>query len=285
MVQWESYELTQTTMPLIEKHHIIDLFCAVEELHPRSPRTGPGRPVLMSENEVITAVIYHILIERAHTLKDIHHNLIRYHRDDFPRIPQYSAFVDQCHTALPVMMALLKLLLADTAPVRLLDSTMLPVCKIHRADRHKVAQRIAHFGKNNQGWHYGFKLHASIDPAGRLCGIALTSANVYDAHAMKATLNEYCILACGDTHYGARVMGGKIKEWYGTAIIAPPHPKQKKKIAAKWQLAFLAARSKIEAVFDILKEHLGLVSSFPRSERGYLLRYVSVLLAYQLSVL
>lgn len=39
---------------------------------------------------------------------------------------------------------------------------------------------------------------------------------------------------------------------------------------------------KIEATFDLLKELLPLVSSFPRSVNGCLLHYVRILLGYQM---
>ncbi len=74
-------------------------------------------------------------------------------------------------------------------------------------------------------------------------------------------------------------------EAYGTIVIAPPHPKQRKKMMTAWQHLFLKVRSKIESVFDFLKEHLQLVSSFLRSTRGYLLHYVRVLLGYQVMML
>jgi hypothetical protein len=54
---------------------------------------------------------------------------------------------------------------------------------------------------------------------------------------------------------------------------------------AFWQFFFLGQRSKIEAVFDMLKEHLHLVSSFPRSVRGSLVHYVRILLGYQIMAL
>ena len=72
---------------------------------------------------------------------------------------------------------------------------------------------------------------------------------------------------------------------YGTVIIAPPHPKQKKKIAVPWQISLLNIRSKIESVFDYLKEHMNLVTSFARSVNGYLLHYVRILLGYQIMAL
>ena len=263
--------------------HITDLCCWLDDLTPCA-YVGRGRPSSLSTNEILTLLIWNTLVLRQKTLKDLHRFASLYHAQDF-RIPAYSTFVAECHRALPAILTLLKELLVDTADIRLMDATMLPVCKLHRADAHKTAKNVAQFGKNWQGWHFGFKLHASIDTNGRLAGIALTGANVYDAQMMPKILNEHCRVAVGDTLYGARVMGKKVWKEYGTIIIAPPWPKQRKKIAAPWQIDLLNLRSKIESVFDILKEHLHLVSSFPRSVSGYLLQYMRTLLGYQVAVL
>lgn len=66
-----------------------------------------------------------------------------------------------------------------------MDSTMLHVCKLVRANRHRVAKGIASFGKNWQGWHYGFKLHAACNPKGQLAAVYFTPANEHD------TANRY----------------------------------------------------------------------------------------------
>lgn len=162
----------------------------------------------------------------------------------------------------------LQQLLCTDEPVKFMDSTMLPVCTAKRADRHRVAARIARFSRNHQGWHFGFKLHVSVTKGGHLCALALTPADVYDAQVIPHLLNSKTKIAVGDSHYGASVMRKKIWQQYGTVIIAPPHYKQKKKLMAPWQHALLNMRSKIEAVFDVLKQHLLLVSSFPRSVHG-----------------
>lgn len=208
-----------------------------------------------------------------------------YHRNEFPKIPNYSAFVDHCHRMMPLLWNILERCLADTAPLRFMDSTMVPVCKQVRSDSHKVAKGIAQFGKNHQGWHYGFKLHASVDTHGRFCGLLLTPANIHDAQRIPYLVNQHTKIAVGDTSYGARVMREYIWETYGTIIIAPPHPKQKKKMITDWQYVLLTMRPKIESVFDYLKEHLHFVSSFPRSVKGYLFHYLRILLGYQLMVM
>lgn len=165
------------------------------------------------------------------TLKDLHRFIAMYHQSDFPTFPKYSGFVAACHRALPQCFEMLTSLLDTSAPVRIMDSTILPICKLQRADDHKVAKKLAQFGKNWQGWHYGFKLHALINLQGTLSGIALTPANVHDAQMEYLLLNERCDIAVGDTTYGARMMRERMWRRYGTVIIAPPHPKQKRKIA------------------------------------------------------
>jgi hypothetical protein len=277
------YHHKQRIMLFLQPHHIVDLYCWVEERLP-VPIYHTGRPPLLTEPEVVTILLWNTMVLKQKTLKDVHQTIRTYHAHDF-RVPKYSAFVHHCHRALPQMVCLLGQLLCTTERVRIMDSTMLPVCRNHRADDHKVAKNIAQFGKNWQGWHYGFKLHASISLTGQLSGCALTPANVYDAQVMVKILNRHCDIAVGDTLYGAKVMGKSIRERYGTVIIAPPWPTQKTKLATPWQIDLLNQRSKIESVFDYLKEHLHLVSSFPRSVMGYVLHYVRILLSYQIMAL
>lgn len=267
----------------LQRHHIIDIYCWVDDLLPKkSTERSAGRPASLAASEVLTILIWNTLVAQQKTLKDLHRWVAMYHRQDFPKLPGYNTFLDECHRALPMCFELLQLLLRHAAPLRILDATMLPVCKLKRADRHKVAKKLAKFGKNHQGWHYGFKLHASVDAKGRFCALALTPANVHDAQMMPKILNHNARLAVGDTLYGARVMREKIWHVYGTVVIAPPHPKQKRKVATPWQNELLSFRSKIESVFDYLKEHLHLVTSFARSVNGYLLHYLRILLAYQI---
>ncbi len=271
-------------MLTLQSHHITDLFVFVDDLIPKRG-THVGRPAVLSDSELVTVLIWNMLSMHQKTLKDIHTWAYLFLAEEFPELPKYSAFVDHCQRITPLLFQLLSCVLCTEAPARILDSTMVPVCKLVRADEHKVAKGITKFGKNWQGWHYGFKLHASIDLEGRLCGIALTSTNVHDAQMMPWLVNEHTRVEVGDTLYGARVMREYLYETFGTVIIAPPHPKQKKKLLTQWQLLLLKYRPKIESVFDYLKEHCHLVSSFPRSLTGYLFHYLRILLAYQLFAL
>lgn len=243
-----------------------------------------GRPSTLFDSELLTMVIFGTLTHKARTFKDLWCFMSHYHQADFPNLPAYQNFVAHVHRVLPLMVWVLQNLLRD-APLRFLDSTKLPVCHLHRAERHQVARSRAAFGKNHQGWWYGFKLHAAIDSRGQLCAVRITPANVHDQGITPALTQSRTRIAVGDGGYRSSVMNRWLWEQRGVFVLTPPHYKQVRQVATSWQHQLVSMRAKIEAVFDLLKEHLPLVTSFPRSITGYLVHYVRVLLAYQFGVL
>ncbi|HUO61825.1 MAG TPA: transposase [Candidatus Bathyarchaeia archaeon] len=108
------------------------------------------------------------------------------------------------------MMHILNQLLVKDAPLRFMDSTMLHVCKLVRANRHKVAKTAAGFGANWQGWHYGFKLYAAVNPKGQLAAVYFTVANEHDGQQIPHPVNDATVIAVGDSTYGASVMRRKV---------------------------------------------------------------------------
>lgn len=269
----------------LQPHHIVNLYVWVDDLIPETPKPNGGHPLTLRDSEVITILIWNALILRQKTIKDLHRSLAHCYSSEFPLMLGYEGFLKQCHRVTPLMLFLLQQLLQTTAPVRLMDSTMVPVCRNHRVANYRVAKEVTGWGKNWQGFHYGFKLHISVNPKGQLCGLALTPADRYDGHSMPLILNEHTKVAVGDGTYNGSIMRRKVFEMYGTIVVAPPHPSQKKWLMTPWQEALLDMRAKVECVFDDLKEHLNLVTSFPRSVKGYLMHYVRIILAYQVAAL
>lgn len=270
-------------MRVLRAHHITNLVAVVDSFLPRAlPNPRGGRPVKLHQNETIALLIFSSLAAPQRTLTGIYTwAQVHYYRRF--SLPAYSSWMRKCHQALPGMVFILDQLLVKDAPLRFMDSTMLPVCKLVRADRHKVARDAAAFGRNWQGWHYGFKLHASCNPKGQLCAIRFTSANESDSQQIPYLVNNATRVAVGDGGYTAGVMRRKMWREHGCFVLSPPHPKQQRQVLAKWQLLLLQARPKIECTFDYLKEHLLLVTSFPRSVNGYAVHYIRVLLSYQLA--
>lgn len=269
-------------MQALQKQHIVDVFVWVDDLLPEQIQTG--RKSILRDSELLTILIWDGLTESHKNLSSLYAWIQREYRDCFPRLPRYQNFVAHVHRLLPRMVWLLRSLLVSGAPLRFADSTMLPVCKPIRANRHKVAKSVAQFGKNWQGWHYGFKLHAAIDHQNRFAALVFTPASEHDNQHMEQLVNSDTKLLVGDSHYGGSVMRERLWKRYKTVVIAPPHFSQRKKVATSWQILLLHMRPKIEATFGRLKEQRYLVTSFPRSVQGYFVHYLRVLLGYQMSL-
>ncbi|HLC91486.1 MAG TPA: IS982 family transposase [Candidatus Saccharimonadales bacterium] len=267
----------------LQKQHIVDLYVWVDDtLANINQPTKTGRPPVLRDSELITILIWDGLTEGHRPLKDLYNWIKRDYPDYFPKLPRYQNFVAQVHRNLEQLVYLLQLTFQTTAPLRFADSTMLPVCKYIRYERHKVAKGVAQLGKNWQGWHYGFKLHLSIDHQGRICAVVFTPANEHDNQVEERLANEYTKILVGDSHYGGSVQRRRLWQRFQCLVVAPPHYKQRTQIMTSWQHLLLTLRPKVEAAFDYLKEHKYLVTSFPRSVRGYFVHYLRVLLGYQM---
>ena len=206
-------------MNALQKHHIVDLFVWVDDNLPKQTRIT-GRPSVLSDSELLTILIWDGLTEPHKNLKGVYAWTCREYRDCFPHLPSYKSFVLHCHRLLPILIWLLESLLVANAPLRFADSTMLPVCKLIRAGRHKVAKGVAQFGKNWQGWHYGFKLHAAIDHHNRLVALVFTPASEHDNQHMEKLVNQYTKVLVGDSHYGGNVMRKRLWKKFQTIVIA-----------------------------------------------------------------
>ena len=273
-------QITLHAMNNLPVQDISSLFVVLDDVIQKKERR-PGRPSALSDSEMLSILIWCTTLLRMKHMKSIYEFIELYHLKEFPNLPSYSNFIAHSHRLIPLMWELIENSLATESVIRFADSTMLPVCKKIRADRHKVCKGIAAFGKNWQGWHFGFKLHASINNFGQFSGLYFTPANEHDAQQLPHLVKGGAKIVVGDSTYGARVMKEHLWNTEGIFVLAPPHFTQKKKLMAKWQQVLLEARPKIECAFDYLKEHMHLVSSFPRSVMGYLFHYARILLAYQ----
>lgn len=267
-------------MRALQKQYIVDVFVWIDDTLPKQIK--PGVKPVLSDSELLTILVWDGLTEPHKNLSSVYTWIKRDYADCFPRLPKYQNFVAHCHRLLPTVGWLLQATLSTASPLRFADSTMLPVCRDVRADRHKVAKGIAAWGKNHQGWWYGFKLHASIDHNSRLSAIYFTPANESDVLQLKHLVNPSTRVVVGDAGYTAKVTRRHIWRDFRCLVISPPRPKQVW-MMAKWQHILLTLRPKIEAVFGQLKGQAHLVTSFPRSVRGYFVHYLRVLLGYQLA--
>jgi hypothetical protein len=131
-------------------HHIVNLYVWVCSVVPDEAKPRGGRPNLLRDSELLTLIIWNAVTEMfSPTLIHLYYWVRDYHLGrgkTILHLPHYKGFVAQIHRIESKLQRLLQIVLVSTAPLRFMDSTMLPVCKL--ADRHKVAKGIAQFGKN-----------------------------------------------------------------------------------------------------------------------------------------
>lgn len=275
---------TQTNTPINDP--LLTLYVTIDELVQQvSLRTasGRGRPCKLSDTELVTIVIWSMGLVGTKTWRGCYNLIANSHAKDFPNLPTYAGFVEALHRIFPLLVTILEQLLpAQTEEyLRLIDATKLPVCKNVRIDSHKVAKGIAKRGKTSQGWFYGFKLHLGVSGTGTLRSAYFTSGNVHDGKLTQKLLKNFQGIGVGDAGYLLKESSRQAffrtqKIWLLTGV-----RKNMGKLMTKDEQRLLKVRQRVEGVFDYLKEHLSLVTSFARSVTGYFLHYVAVLLTYQ----
>ena len=125
-------------------------------------------------------------------------------------------------------------------------------------------------------------LHLAINRSNQITALTFSQASAHDSQHMEGLVNPATDTLVGDSHYGVGRWRQKLRRRYGVRVVAPPHYKQKQKLLTASDNRLLRARSKIEAVFGLLKGRHSLVTSYPRSIRGYLVHYLRSLLGCQL---
>lgn len=261
---------------------LIQTFCVFDDLSVQLfGKTNRGRPNSLSRSEVATI----ILMKNAfgiNCLKKLYRLLQTNYLHEF-HLPVYKNFVVTMNRYsldfLVLINVLLQLQQRKSGVVKIIDSTPVPVCKNYRIYRHKTMKQIATRSKSTTGWFYGLKLHIITDLKKNILMMRFTTANVDDRKVLDIFLNQLknsIILA--DAGYISSKLQQKAAK--GRNVILISVRKNMKKLATPLQIFLLNMRGRIESIFSVLKERLGLISSLPRSENGYLAHYSRVLFGY-----
>ncbi len=59
-------------MHFLQSHHIMDLYCLVDDLVEQPPKPRGGRPPALKVSETVTILLWSSLVARQQTLKDIY---------------------------------------------------------------------------------------------------------------------------------------------------------------------------------------------------------------------
>ena len=266
---------------------IVQLFCLVDDfcivLKKENPLLGSikGRKPSLTQGEVLTLGIL-FQLSQFKSLKSFYNLADAHYRSYFPKLPSYQNFVNQINSksllAAQFLMILLNTQKSKDVEIQFVDSTPLPVCKNKRINSHKVAKDLARRGVSSTGWFYGFKLHAVCDIHGNLLSIAITAGNVDDRKPLNELFKGLSGIAVGDAGYLSKDMQKAFLKQ--DIFLFTAGRNTMKKLMTPAQHALLKSRQRIEISFNVLKNILGMVSSFPRSIAGHFSRYLFALLAY-----
>lgn len=206
-----------------------------------------------------------------------------------PIIPavSYKVFVESVNRCSKIIVALLLCILRINRcvqhPVKHLDSTCIPVCKIKNAKHHKTMYGLAAWGKTGEGWFYGVKLHLISDLMAKLQSVLFTSGNVSDkdVDTVLKLSKDITGIVIADAGYVSQ----KLRKAFNRVdriLLVKPY-KNMGVLATKLQNLLYGTRMMIEKHFRCLKQFFGLITSMPRSVTGYFANYFYSLAAYQLS--
>ena len=267
---------------LTNSNQLVKTFCVLDDLSVQLfEKTNLGRPNSLSRSEIATI----ILMKNAfgiNCLKKLYRLLQINYANEF-HLPVYKNFVVTMNRYSLDFLALVNILLQlqnkRSGVVKIIDSTPLPVCKNIRIYAHKVMKRIATRSKTTTGWFYGLKLHIITDLKKNMLMMRFTTGRVDDRVVLDEFLDKFSnSMILADAGYISPKLQQKAIQRRNVMLTGIR--KNMNKLTTQLQIFLLNMRGGIESVFSVLKERLGLISSLPRSENGYLAHYSRALFGY-----
>jgi hypothetical protein len=268
---------------LTNHNHLVSTFTILDDLNAllKLNKHISGRKPSLQLAEIATISL--IKTEYAiRTWKGLYKLLNKKFKPEF-NLPSYKSFVLLMNQNAKLILVLINTLLQmnnqQAGLIKLVDSTHIPVCKNIRINRHKTMKPIATRSKSSLGWFYGLKLHAMTDIGGNLLAIKFTTGNIDDRVVLDQFLSQltHSIIIADAGYISPKLV---TKAGRQNNILLTCMRKNMKKLASFLDICLLNLRPRIEVLFSILKERLGLITSLPRSINGYLSHYIHVIFGY-----
>ncbi len=275
---------------LITTFCIIDDFCASFEsewnniLIEYSENQGvkkPSRKPQMSLSEIMTLAIA-FQQSGYRCFKHFYNSFVMsFWKRYFPSLVSYSRFVYLMQRAVFPMFCFVETVLGVCTGISFIDSTLLTVCHIRRANSNKVFKQAAKKGKSTTGWFFGLKLHLVINEMGEIIAYMLTAGNVSDLSPVSYLTRDCFGKLCGDKGYLSK---SKFNELYarGLHLITKVRKNMKNKLMPLMDKLLLKKRGLIESVNNLLKSKYQIEHHRHRSKLNFVVNLLSGLAAYQI---
>jgi hypothetical protein len=269
--------------------NLVEVYCLASNLASKIDqfldKTAVGRKPILGRAEYITLAI--IKQERAIRTNKNLYELVKYcMHNDFPKLPSYQQFCEGLESNLIYLMLMNQILcktnISEEEAVYIVDSTKLPICKTIYSNRAKVGLGAADYGKNIEGWFFGFKLHIIINSNMDIVSFKFSKASTSDISVLNSFMTKDLIgLLFGDKGY---ISAKKTKELLEQNLrLVTRSRKNMAKLPIEVPLAkLLSIRQRVETVIGQLKDTFMLVYGKARSLRSFFSNALSALLAYTL---
>lgn len=198
----------------------------------------------------------------------------------------YKTFVVSINRVLELLRKIIGLIVVGNRInchlVKHTDSTDLPVCSIRKAKNHKTMKSLASWSKSSKGWFYGLKLHLSADLQGKIVALHFTTGNASDREILKVMNKDLRGIFVADAGYLSKELE---REFFieNERMLLTCMRTNMKKLATEIDIELLETRMQIEDNFGKMKQFHNLISTASRSIQGYLVNYLSSVLAYMIA--
>jgi antitoxin (DNA-binding transcriptional repressor) of toxin-antitoxin stability system len=264
---------------------LISLYVLIDDLLPTRRRFG--RPVRISDNELICLAIAQVLLDCPNERRFL--RLARRRLSHlFPYIPGQSGFNKRLRQLAPQLIEAITLL-ARLSPsfcdrLRLLDSTPVPCAASRETVRRSALAGIGGYGycRSHSRWFWGFRLYLLCSPDGLPVGFELAAANAPE-RVVAAELLER-VLEGGEIVIADKGFAGAEFEAHvtalGSTLLRPDRKDEQPRFGSLGGI-----RQWIESTFDTLKDQLSLERHGGRTLTGLVSRIARRLLALTAALL
>jgi len=206
----------------------------------------------------------------------------------FRKIPDHSRFnrrsKELAHCLVKFQKFLAERLGTDSNPIRILDSTPIPVVSYLRSNRSSSFPEASYgYCAAKQEKYYGFKLHMAVTPSGIPTNFDLTPANISDGKMTEELIELYdFLIAIGDKGYLDQEKQKELERQNKKLIT--PYRKNQNKRNSEFEQKLLRLRKRIETVFSQFKDQMHLNKTRAKSLIGLVSRVLGIIASFTLGI-
>lgn len=265
---------------------VVDDFC--KHLKKRKRRGGPKPKI--SRNQIIKMMTLKFLLGITSD-----RSLIRFLNNFgdglFRKVPDHSWFNRRSKELLPTFELfreyLLKQLQVENDPIRIIDSTPVPVVRYVRGfgPLAKSFER-ASFGycATQEEKYFGFKLHLLTTRTGIPTHFDITEARLHDVKMLEELVSSYDkLIAIGDKGYHDFKLKDKLLA-ERKLVVTPDKKNQKRHKNTQTEKYFLKFRKRIEITINQLKDQFNLAKLRAKSTLGLITRIMGIMMTLTLAI-